>query len=1541
MKKLVFSLLLIVGSSAQAAGVAYSTIQGIYNAHCITCHGSSGAEAGLNLQTSSYTNTVNVSSGKYSSHRVRPNFANSSKSAIYHVIVAQGNGPNHKGGSWVATAGQKTSLTNWINQGALQNENPPTVTSVAASTGGSAGGTNVTITGTRFGGTGAYAPVVTFGGVAATNVVVTEGRFDRITCTTPPHAEGTVDVIVTTTTGGASAPLVGGFSYTAGPPSKLAFLGQPSNGVAGAVLPSSVQVQIQDAANNPTSSTANITLALSTNPGASTLSGTLTVTAVAGVATFSNLSLDRAGTGYRLLATSGGLTSITSNVFDITATQPVVALAQTSSLTATSASFNSSVESDGGGTVTTRGFVYSLSTLNPSPTIGAGGVIQMASGSGLGAYTASVSGLKPGASYAISAYATNLAGTAYSTPSVFFTLSNDTNLSSLSLSAGTLTPAFGSAITNYSVTVPYSSSSIAFSVTTSSTYASVTVNGSSPAVPVGLLVGNNDITMRVTAQDGSTQDYVVAITRTAPSQNSFLANLAVERGTLSPQFDQNTPNYTLTVPYAQSTLLVSPFAEDAFATTTVNGGIPSVPVTLSQGPNIILVTVTAEDLSSRTYTVNVTRSPESSSSSLQSLATSSGTLDPVFHFAETSYLLPVTLETESIAFTPVLSASGASLFINEIAATSGVPSTSIGLVPGDTHITIRVTSQDTTSTTSYEVVVRRMASSDADLSNLLTNIGNLEPTFQASVTQYDLSVSETTSAVTFSPTAANAFASLKINDVSLQSGGTSLPIAIVPGPNEVKIVVTAQDATTKTYTVNVNRTFGGPPRIISQPASRIAATGMMVGFQVGAIGAGTITYEWRKNGVKRQGATSSSLVINNTTATDAGTYTVIVSNSFGSIISDAATLAISKPGTSGAPEIVNQPQSILAPVGSAVAFGASAIGTPTPSLAWRKKGLTSVLSTTGTLAMNPISLGSSGVYYMQAKNTGGAISTVGARLGVVDTTATVKQAKVGTVVSLTVSAAGEALLHQWKKDGAEMTGATSSKLLIKTASLLDTGHYSCLIRMGDKTLESGVIDLQVYDKAPIIMLPVDSMLPPAIVSGTYSFVVPADTSSERAVVAWSAKGLPKGVSIHPTSGIISGKPLLASPSGSFFSVKITATNGSGSHTVPVRLVVSPLTPGAAGTYNGLVDRDSSLNQSYGGSLSLTVASDGMMTGKLGMGKVTLPFTKVWLDTFISSTPTGTIELGAYSVHFAINPSTGELTGNVRSATTAPIGLSGWRHTAPPAITFGRYNAVIDLTPSQLPNPIGDPDYPQGSGFGTLTVSAAGISWNGRLADGVAYTISTTIGSTSKIPFHLMLYGNTGSIHGWLTLSAPDLDGSIDWGKSQQAPTSTSHNYITGFSLHKLTVMGSRYIPPVSPILGLSDGGPGTTNAKLTFSEAGISTSAQYAPLNGTTFRVTTTNSLVLPTGAANPTGLNVKLDAATGGFFGSFDLKNDPDPTDTVAPIRLLTRNAKFYGLVVTRTGIERGVGHFLLSELPQIGPPTTTLLTSDILSGRVNLGPK
>lgn len=1191
---------------AQAQAIDYATtIQPIYNTHCITCHSEASPESDMNLETNSYANTVNVSANVFSSYRVRPNFANNTQSAVFNVLVTQGSGANHRGESWVATAQQKADLTNWIKQGALPDLNPPTVTNVSAATGPTTGGTVVTITGTRFGGVESFLPVITFGGVAATNVtyeVSGSTSFTKIRCTTPAHAPGAVDVVVTTTVGGASAPLVNGFSYVA-------------------------------------------------------------------------------------------------------------------------------------------------------------------------------------------------------------------------------------------------------------------------------------------------------------STNNNLANLVPSYGTLSPSFSSATQSYTLSVPYAVESILFTPTTADSLATVQVNGvsttsGTASSLINLAEGDNVIPIVVTAQNNSTKTYNVTVTRAPALNSATLSQLVPSAGTLSPVFNFATTAYMLTVPLETSSFTLTPTLSASGASLTIDGQPATSGAASQELVLNSSSVTVSIVVTAEDTT--------------------------------------------------------------------------------------------------TTKTYTVTVQRNFAGAPRIVVQPIPRIIAPNGSVTFNVEAVGSATLSYQWRKNGLNVAGATTSSYSLPSVQTANAGTYSVVVTNTLGSVTSDGALLTVAKAGVTGFPQITTQPLSALVPLGTAATFSVAATGNATLLYQWRKGTVAQAGATATSFTTPPTTLTSAGTYSVLVKNADGSVVSAAARLGVVGTAASTKLFKFGTTATLSVVAAGEGLIYQWKKNGVDMvdstsgthivTGTKAASLVIKGSTTADTDTYTCLVRMGAIFRESGAIALKIYDKAPIIQLAANDSLPPGIVSGSYHdgsgdpYAVPVDTSSDRAVVTFSQVGLPAGMKIDPVTGVIYGKPTVASkittafPNGEPFKVTLTATNGVNKHSVVVLLHISPLPIAAVGTFNGLVDRDASLSSglslnaaktfSAGGTLNVVTTATGVFSGKLVLGALSYPFITKVLDSEIGANPTATVVItrtngpSPLTLTFSIDKTTGELTGTVTDGVAPTVNVQAWRNTLQPLALQGAYTAVLDFTPLQVPDPTGDVAYPQGNGFGTLTVTTKGATWSGKLADGTVATYATTIGSTGQVPLHLMLYTNTGSVHGWMQVTAdsvvtptnagnPLLDGTVDWVKVAQAATSTNQNYKSGFALHKLTIAGGKYVKG-TPLLGIADAGVGTTNASLIFSEGGLTGpspivgASMATALNATTFRITSTNTLVMPVVALNPAALAIPtFNATTGAFTGTCVLRNDPDPTDLVAPITQLSRTVSFAGVLVPRVGINQGVGYFLLSKLPEIGSPNTTLKTSPILSGQIVLGPK
>src|SRR5215475_5688622 len=83
-----------------------------------------------------------------------------------------------------------------------------------------------------------------------------------------------------------------------------------------------------------------------------------------------------------------------------------------------------------------------------------------------------------------------------------------------------------------------------------------------------------------------------------------------------------------------------------------------------------------------------------------------------------------------------------------------------------------------------------------------------------------------------------------------------------------------------------------PPSIATQPLSQSVTTGSNVTFTVAANGEPPLTYQWKKNGVEIAGATTDTLALMNVQLSDAGIYTVTVSNAGGSVQSAPATLTI-------------------------------------------------------------------------------------------------------------------------------------------------------------------------------------------------------------------------------------------------------------------------------------------------------------------------------------------------------------------------------------------------------------------------------------------------------------------------------------------------------------------------------------------------------------------------------------------------------------------------------------------------------------------------
>ncbi|PKN25690.1 MAG: hypothetical protein CVU65_07985 [Deltaproteobacteria bacterium HGW-Deltaproteobacteria-22] len=92
--------------------------------------------------------------------------------------------------------------------------------------------------------------------------------------------------------------------------------------------------------------------------------------------------------------------------------------------------------------------------------------------------------------------------------------SMDADLATLTVSTGTLTPAFDASTTSYTVTVPNAVTTLTVTATAADSWASVEIM---PAQPMALVEGINGATVTVTAESGAQKVYTVVITRLSPS----------------------------------------------------------------------------------------------------------------------------------------------------------------------------------------------------------------------------------------------------------------------------------------------------------------------------------------------------------------------------------------------------------------------------------------------------------------------------------------------------------------------------------------------------------------------------------------------------------------------------------------------------------------------------------------------------------------------------------------------------------------------------------------------------------------------------------------------------------------------------------------------------------------------------------------------------------------------------------------------------------------------------------------------------------------
>ncbi len=398
-------------------------------------------------------------------------------------------------------------------------------------------------------------------------------------------------------------------------------------------------------------------------------------------------------------------------------------------------------------------------------------------------------------------------------------VSGNNFLQSLSVSPGSLTPAFNSGTVGYTVNVASNVTSVTITPRVQDPAATMTVNGqatnSGQARPITLLGAGSStpITIVVTAQNGTQQTYAVGIIRAALGGNNNLSGLTVSPGTLAPAFSSGREDYTVNVANSVTSITVTPREQDTAATTTVNGqatnsGQARTVQLNGAGTNTLInIVVTAPNGTQKTYSANVVRAAFGGNNNLSALSVTPGDLNPEFDVDTLVYSVNVGNNIESVSVRPTRQNSTATITVNGQATTSGQPRT-VNLNPAGqtTIIPIVVTAQNGIPKTYTMSVNRAALGGNNNLSTLTVSPGSLSPSFTAARTSYAVNAGSGVDSINVTASKADSNAGMTINGQGTNSGQTrSISLNPAGESTEIDITVTAQNNEQKIYTVTVNR----------------------------------------------------------------------------------------------------------------------------------------------------------------------------------------------------------------------------------------------------------------------------------------------------------------------------------------------------------------------------------------------------------------------------------------------------------------------------------------------------------------------------------------------------------------------------------------------------------------------------------------------------------------------------------------------------------------------------------------------------------------
>jgi hypothetical protein len=270
------------------------------------------------------------------------------------------------------------------------------------------------------------------------------------------------------------------------------------------------------------------------------------------------------------------------------------------------------------------------------------------------------------------------------------------------------------------------------------------------------------------------------------------------------------------------------------------------------------------------------------------------------------------------------------------------------------------------------------------------------------------------------------------------------------------------------------------PYITAQPVSRTATNGNNVTFGVTVGGPAPFTFQWLLNGTNLpaggnvSGTASNTLTLTSVTTANAGNYSVLVANNYGSVTSSVAALTVVFP-----PTFTAQPANQTVFAGSNAVFGATVTGAAPLAYRWRQNGANLANNgnisgaTSNVLAFTSVTPTNAGNYTLVATNLYGSATSGVAVLTVVQPAAITlppvgQTIQCGSNASFSVTASGTAPLNfQWSLDDAPLPAATNTSLSL--TNIHPPGHTVMVVVTNRYGGATSSVALAVQDTLPPVI----------------------------------------------------------------------------------------------------------------------------------------------------------------------------------------------------------------------------------------------------------------------------------------------------------------------------------------------------------------------------------------------------------------------------------------------------------------------------------------